>query len=537
MNKGIVAAGLVGGVIAVVAVLSLTPVSERVETLLGRNSAAVRTSSPGTGAPSSGQERVPNQSTLAEKDGEASTTEMASVSRGENGTGGKADRIMVPTFGLLRVEPDGSTVIAGQAGPNAEIEVLAGADMIASARAEGNGDFVAVLDTPLAPGDYEIVLRAIDRDGSVAMSSETAVVSVPQPGDEGSLLALVEEPGAPSRLITTPEPTATVLREVQKETAGVAALEEPSGGEASTADSDVTEGATETQIAVAQDGIAEAGNAATDGEAAGSAKIADETAVSTEAARQSGTEAASVPPGQVAAAPRETGSEQSGPPAQELVRIEAVEIEGETVFVAGAAPPGAQVRVYANDLLLGDTRAGPSGRFLVQANRNLPVGDYIMRADVIERGTSEVTARAAVPFSRAEGERIAAVAVEAGQAASSAEAGQGSQSAEPAATGEKVAAASVPRPETALPTAPPAIEADVPQTTGQLRRTNSSVIIRRGDTLWHISRRIYGKGLRFTTIYLANQTQIADPDLIWPGQVFELPEKALSDNDETSSVN
>jgi len=62
--------------------------------------------------------------------------------------------------------------------------------------------------------------------------------------------------------------------------------------------------------------------------------------------------------------------------------------------------------------------------------------------------------------------------------------------------------------------------------TGNLRRTNSSVIIRRGDTLWHISRRVYGKGIRYTTIYLANQNQIKDPDMIWPGQIFALPEKS-----------
>ncbi len=51
------------------------------------------------------------------------------------------------------------------------------------------------------------------------------------------------------------------------------------------------------------------------------------------------------------------------------------------------------------------------------------------------------------------------------------------------------------------------------------------VIIRRGDTLWRISRRVYGRGVRYSTIYLANQTQIEDPDRIWPGQVFKMPEK------------
>ena len=52
-----------------------------------------------------------------------------------------------------------------------------------------------------------------------------------------------------------------------------------------------------------------------------------------------------------------------------------------------------------------------------------------------------------------------------------------------------------------------------------------NVIIRRGDTLWEISQRVYGNGLRYSAIYLANQTQIANPDRIWPGQVFKVPQQ------------
>ena len=55
----------------------------------------------------------------------------------------------------------------------------------------------------------------------------------------------------------------------------------------------------------------------------------------------------------------------------------------------------------------------------------------------------------------------------------------------------------------------------------------SAVIIRRGDTLWRISRRVYGHGVRYSTIYLANETQISDPDRIWPGKIFKVPEKTL----------
>jgi nucleoid-associated protein YgaU len=57
----------------------------------------------------------------------------------------------------------------------------------------------------------------------------------------------------------------------------------------------------------------------------------------------------------------------------------------------------------------------------------------------------------------------------------------------------------------------------------KLQETSGAVIIRRGDTLWQISRRLYGHGVRYSTIYLANQDQIEDPNLIWPGQIFAVP--------------
>jgi nucleoid-associated protein YgaU len=60
----------------------------------------------------------------------------------------------------------------------------------------------------------------------------------------------------------------------------------------------------------------------------------------------------------------------------------------------------------------------------------------------------------------------------------------------------------------------------------KLEETDAAVIIRRRDTLWQISRRVYGHGIRYSTIYLANQDQIRDPDRIWPGQVFRVPDKS-----------
>ena len=46
-----------------------------------------------------------------------------------------------------------------------------------------------------------------------------------------------------------------------------------------------------------------------------------------------------------------------------------------------------------------------------------------------------------------------------------------------------------------------------------------------GDSLWRISRQMLGHGVRYTQIYAANTQQIRDPKLIYPGQVFVLPQQ------------
>lgn len=53
---------------------------------------------------------------------------------------------------------------------------------------------------------------------------------------------------------------------------------------------------------------------------------------------------------------------------------------------------------------------------------------------------------------------------------------------------------------------------------------DGNFMVRPGNSLWRIARRVYGHGIRYTVIYQANKEQIRDPDLIYPGQVFHLPQ-------------
>ena len=51
-----------------------------------------------------------------------------------------------------------------------------------------------------------------------------------------------------------------------------------------------------------------------------------------------------------------------------------------------------------------------------------------------------------------------------------------------------------------------------------------AVDIQPGNNLWRIAQHSYGDGLRYTEIYRANQPQIRDPNLIYPGQIFAVPQ-------------
>ena len=130
----------------------------------------------------------------------------------------KPPPVVPPSFDVVRVEGDGSIVVAGKAVPSSKVDLLVGSNMIGSALAGTDGDFAVVLDDPLKPGDYQIVLRATAPGNVVAMSVETAVVSVPETAD-GQVLALVEEPGKPSQMITLPEPQAPAAAAKPPETA------------------------------------------------------------------------------------------------------------------------------------------------------------------------------------------------------------------------------------------------------------------------------------------------------------------------------
>ena len=45
-----------------------------------------------------------------------------------------------------------------------------------------------------------------------------------------------------------------------------------------------------------------------------------------------------------------------------------------------------------------------------------------------------------------------------------------------------------------------------------------------GNTLWGIARKEWGDGILYVRVWEANKDRIRNPDLIYPGQVFDMPD-------------
>ncbi|MEW6633854.1 MAG: peptigoglycan-binding protein LysM, partial [Pseudomonadota bacterium] len=259
----------------------------------------------------------------------------------------------LPTFDVVRVEANGSIVVAGSAAPNAKVEILNGGTVLGSTVAGPDGAFAIVLDNPLKPGDYSITLRSTAGGVAVA-SAQTAVVSIPQ-SPTGQVLAMVEEPGKASELITVPQPEAKPAAPAAAEQPAAPAAQAPAA--AATAPATTTPAATTAPAATAPAASAQAPATPTPAVAAAEPKIA----------------------------------------------VEAVEIDGSKIFVAGTADPGRKVRAYADDILLGDAKTSPDGHFLIEAARDIPVGNHTIHVDGLADDGVKVVARAAVPFEREPG--------------------------------------------------------------------------------------------------------------------------------------
>ncbi|NTJ41998.1 LysM peptidoglycan-binding domain-containing protein [Agrobacterium larrymoorei] len=463
----------------------------------------------------------------------------------------QGDAAQLPSFDVLRVEPDGSAVIAGKAQPGSELEIINKGQVIARAPVESSGDFAAVLDNPLSPGDHELVLRSTNKDGKVSESRDVATVSVPKEKN-GELLAMVTTPGKASRVLAMPDAAPSDLHTpAAPQPDNAAATSAPTApATAETASTRVT--AVEfdgSKIFIA--GSAPAGTmvrALVDdarigqarAEASGSFVIEGDVQLSVgnhiitaEALDGAGnvsvrvrvpfarpeTDQATVAMQQEPSSPSSGAStaQTSAAVVSDLAAFEALRTEVSKAF-------GILSNLYQDGKTPALDEVAAAKSATVIALRSLSEFRTAATADAAFTAfVNDIAAKARSVLDTVDGlpNDVAAV----GRAIGDLTARMAELN---AAAPASVTSGS------ASPAQSPAPAASGPKTFEQapLAHSDSTVIIRRGDTLWQISRRVYGQGVRYTTIYLANQEQIKNPDLIEPGQIFGVPEKALPDAEE-----
>src|SRR5690606_12144908 len=92
-----------------------------------------------------------------------------------------------------------------------------------------------------------------------------------------------------------------------------------------------------------------------------------------------------------------TAETQTAAPATVPPTIDAIEIEGDRTFFAGAGPDGATVRLYVDNAFIADAQV-EGGRWLVEAGSVLTKPNQRIRVDLLRPGSASVIGRAEVDF-------------------------------------------------------------------------------------------------------------------------------------------
>ena len=131
-------------------------------------------------------------------------------------------------------------------------------------------------------------------------------------------------------------------------------------------------------------------------------------------------------------------------------------------MAAGRGRPGSAVRIYANAVFLEQIQGSDDGQWQVKIASEVATSALLLRFDEVD-ATGNVLSRIETPFEYS-----------------------------PLVTSHELRA--------------------------------RKIVVQKGDYLWKFAEQSYGAGWRYSVIFNANESLIRDPDLIYPGQVFSIPE-------------
>ena len=433
-----------------------------------QDAAAAAAEGTGDAAAGAGDEQAALQEGAAGAEDGAAEAEESLVVSGiapddpVEGAGEATPALIPPSFDTVRITPDGRAVIAGRAAPGAEVAVRSETVDLGSETANRQGEWTLVPYIAIPPGHHEFLAIATNPDGTQVESDHALIVSVPGPDaeDDSVLAVLVPRDGVgSSTVVQKPEPEDEEIEVAARDDSATG--DEPAGA---------PDSGDETAPATDQAAAEGAAGAEPDGEdelAAETDRAATDESPGTGQAGEVDVAAATDPQ-----AEGEAASETAAQDEDEAAAAEPAEAEGSIVVdtvdygeegemtIAGTGEPDADLNAYIDDEHVGTVKTDETGEWEVTPEEPVEPGSYTLRIDQVDPA-GVVIARIETPLVRA-------------------------------------------RPEL-------------------LMLGDAIVVVQPGNSLWRIARRTMGGGIHFTEIYEANRSQIKDPALIYPGQIFTVP--------------
>ena len=410
---------------------------------------------------------------------EAKEDEVSTEKPSDNQTLETKSSAYPPSLKTARVDDDGTALVAGSAYPGSILEILIDETVVETIKVGQDGNFAVLFDLELKDTPQVISIRSIE-SGEILVSEETMIVA----------------PKAIELAQATSEDTQTKTQSVEED------VSEPEDEPQKTNDL-VSEGDTSTELpadtvqAMENDDIDEVVSAD-----ASQSELAIKTPQLPQPTQEDIEEEVqptlTKEPTQSEIASLNTETENptvlntetenptvlladnegikvvqsgAGPDVMTDVLFDTINYSKDGgVAVTGRGRPEAIVRFYLDNSPVASTAVDQQGYWTADLS-DVEAGVYTLRLDQLDQ-TGKVSSRIESPFKREDREVLA---------------GQITDTASPA-------------------------------------RINV-ITVQPGNTLWAISRERYGRGILYVQVFDANKDKIRDPNLIYPGQIFDLPDE------------
>lgn len=406
-----------------------------------------------------------------------------------------------PRVDTFLLGPDGVAVVAGKATPGARVTILLDGAPLTEALADGSGGFAAT--TQIAASDLPRSLTFAENDEAASGEAVLVRPGAGSPPPDNVVAMATTSDATPTPGKTGAPETATVGTGADADAVASGQTDAEGKGTRETGIAPADEAAAEGTATALADGAAavDASTAPVDGNDGASIALSEGvqsagTGMELTAVGSVGTAAAAeAMTAEAVAGVPETGSAPQimtkapattaptivvdaagarvlgqGPQVMDRVALDAITYDttGE-VQLAGRAPTDGTLQVYIDNRPVTTAPVNTGGDWRVTLPQ-IDAGTYTLRIDALD-AQGQVASRVETPFRRETPETVQA-ATDAGAAM------------------------------------------------GALTQT-----VQPGSTLWAIARDHLGEGMLYVAVFNANADQIRDPDLIYPGQVFVIPDR------------